>query len=42
LTLLPTKNGGAAALALFILAQDGQSILARNGFDAPLLSHEQR
>jgi molybdate transport system substrate-binding protein len=39
LTLLPTKNDNAAALALFILSQDGQQILAKNGFDAPLLVH---
>jgi molybdate transport system substrate-binding protein len=37
LTLLPTKNVNAAALALFILSQDGQKILAENGFAAPLL-----
>jgi molybdate transport system substrate-binding protein len=37
LTLLPTKNTNAAALALFILSQDGQKILAKNGFSAPLL-----
>jgi ABC-type molybdate transport system substrate-binding protein len=40
LTLLPTKNAQAAAFALFMLAQDGQKILAQNGFDAPLLSKE--
>lgn len=37
LTALPTKNQNTAALVFFILSQDGQSILARNGFDAPLL-----
>jgi molybdate transport system substrate-binding protein len=37
LTLLPTKSENAAALALYILSQDGQKILTRNGFDAPLL-----
>jgi molybdate transport system substrate-binding protein len=42
LTLLPTKNESAAAFALFILSQDGQNILSRNGFDAPLVSQEQR
>jgi len=38
LTLLPTGSRNAASFALFILSQDGQRILARNGFDAPLLS----
>ena len=37
LTVLPTKNENAGALVYFILSQDGQSILARNGFDVPLL-----
>jgi molybdate transport system substrate-binding protein len=41
LTLLPTKNADAAALALFILSQDGQRILAKNGFSAPLLEPAQ-
>ncbi|HEX3503617.1 MAG TPA: molybdate ABC transporter substrate-binding protein [Xanthobacteraceae bacterium] len=41
LTLLPTKNPNAAELALFILSQDGQSILAKNGFSAPLLDRAQ-
>jgi len=36
LTLLPTKNANAADFAFFILAQEGQNILSRNGFDAPL------
>jgi ABC-type molybdate transport system substrate-binding protein len=38
LTLLPTNNQNAANLALFILSMDGQEILARTGFDAPLLA----
>ncbi len=42
LTLLPTRNANAAALALFILSQDGQKLLAQNGFDAPLLVQQQR
>jgi len=37
LTVLPTKNENTAALVFFILSQNGQGILARNGFDAPLL-----
>lgn len=37
LTVLPTKNENTGALVFFILSQDGQSILARNGFEAPLL-----
>ncbi len=37
LTLLPTKNDHATALMVFILSQDGQKLLAKNGFDAPLL-----
>jgi hypothetical protein len=41
LTLLPPKSENATALAVFILSQDGQKILARNGFDAPLLLAEQ-
>jgi molybdate transport system substrate-binding protein len=41
LTLLPTKNDSAASLALFILSQDGQKILAKSGFDAPLLTPDQ-
>jgi molybdate transport system substrate-binding protein len=41
LTLLPAKNDNAASLALFILSQDGQQILAKNGFDTPLLTHGQ-
>jgi molybdate transport system substrate-binding protein len=41
LTLLPTKNDNAVAFALFVLAQDGQKILARNGFDAPLLAQDE-
>lgn len=38
LTVLPTRNERAAALALFVLSQEGQKILSRNGFDAPLFS----
>ena len=34
LTLLPTKNPNAAQLALFILSEEGQTILAKSGFDA--------
>ncbi len=30
-----------AALALFMLSQDAQKLLAQNGFDAPLLSRQQ-
>jgi molybdate transport system substrate-binding protein len=41
LTLLPTKNDSAASLALFMLSQDGQKILAKSGFDAPLLTRDQ-
>src|SRR5215475_4098484 len=37
LTVLPTKNDNTTALVFFILSQNGQSILARNGFEAPLL-----
>jgi molybdate transport system substrate-binding protein len=37
LTLLPTQNANAGELALFILSGDGQKILAKNGFTAPLL-----
>jgi molybdate transport system substrate-binding protein len=40
LTLLPTKNADAAAFALFILSQQGQKILAQNGFEAPLAARE--
>lgn len=42
LTVLPTQNPNAAALALFILCHDGQKLLAQNGFDAPLLSPQER
>lgn len=42
LAVLPTKNENATALALFILSQDGQRLLAQNGFDAPLLRPEQK
>jgi molybdate transport system substrate-binding protein len=41
LTLLPTQNANAGALALFILSGDGQKILAKNGFAAPLLEPAQ-
>jgi molybdate transport system substrate-binding protein len=41
LTLLPTQNANAGALALFILSEDGQKILAKNGFAAPLLEPAQ-
>jgi molybdate transport system substrate-binding protein len=37
LTVLPTKNPNAGQFALFVLSQEGQTILAKNGFDAPLL-----
>jgi len=37
LTLLPTGSVPAARLALFILSDSGQAVLAKNGFDAPLL-----
>jgi molybdate transport system substrate-binding protein len=37
LTVLAPPNEHAAALALFILSQEGQAILAKAGFDAPLL-----
>jgi molybdate transport system substrate-binding protein len=40
LTLLPTKNENAALLAFFILSPEGQAILLRNGFDAPLLAEQ--
>jgi molybdate transport system substrate-binding protein len=36
LTLLPTQNQNATALAFFILSEEGQKILSQNGFDAPL------
>jgi molybdate transport system substrate-binding protein len=41
MTLLPTRNQNAAALALFILSEEGQKIIAQNGFDAPLLPRQQ-
>jgi ABC-type molybdate transport system substrate-binding protein len=37
LTVLADASPVAATLALFILAQEGQAILADHGFDAPLL-----
>jgi ABC-type molybdate transport system substrate-binding protein len=39
--LLPTQNANAGALALFILSEDGQEILTKNGFAAPLLEPAQ-
>jgi molybdate transport system substrate-binding protein len=38
LTVLPTKNENAPTFAFFVLSPEGQNILSRNGFDAPLLS----
>jgi molybdate transport system substrate-binding protein len=38
MTLLPTQNQSAPALALFILSEEGQKILSQYGFDAPLLA----
>ncbi len=38
LTLLPIKSGNAADFAFFILSQEGQKILSRDGFDAPLVA----
>ena len=38
LTVLSPTTPAAARLAFFMLSQDGQMILARNGFIAPLLS----
>jgi ABC-type molybdate transport system substrate-binding protein len=37
LTVLMDAAPAAATLALFILSQEGQTILARHGFDSPLL-----
>lgn len=37
LSVIVTKNPNASELAFFILSQEGQRILAQNGFDAPLL-----
>jgi molybdate transport system substrate-binding protein len=42
LTLLPTTNINAATFAMFVLSADGQTILAKNGFEAPLLSPKSR
>lgn len=42
LTVLPTKNAHAADFAMFILSHDGQAILAKSGFEAPLLSQQGR
>jgi molybdate transport system substrate-binding protein len=38
MTVLAAGNPAAAKFALFLLSQQGQEILARNGFDAPLLA----
>jgi molybdate transport system substrate-binding protein len=40
LTVLAPRNEHATGLALFILSQAGQAILARNGFTAPLLTDQ--
>jgi ABC-type molybdate transport system substrate-binding protein len=42
LTLLEASAAprAAAALALYILSNDGQQVLQKHGFDAPLLRHE--
>lgn len=40
LTVLSAKTPNAAKLAFFMLSQEGQNILAQNGFDAPLLLSE--
>jgi len=42
LTVLPTKNEHAASFAFFILSPDGQGLLSRNGFEAPLLPQPKR
>ena len=42
LTLLPAHNEAADRFALFILSQAGQAILAKNGFDAPLLRADEK
>ncbi|HEX4411076.1 MAG TPA: hypothetical protein VH206_20085 [Xanthobacteraceae bacterium] len=36
-TLLSTNSDHATALVTFILSQDKQKLLAKNGFEAPLL-----
>jgi ABC-type molybdate transport system substrate-binding protein len=41
LTVLAGANANAARLALFLLSQGGQRILAKAGFDAPLLAADQ-
>ncbi len=38
MTVLNGASPNAARLALFILSQAGQSVLAKSGFDAPLLA----
>jgi ABC-type Fe3+ transport system substrate-binding protein len=42
LTLLETSAAprAAAALAFYILSNDGQQVLQKDGFEAPLLRHE--
>lgn len=42
LTVLPTKNANAATFAMFVLSPDGQAILEKEGFEAPLLSPQSR
>jgi molybdate transport system substrate-binding protein len=42
LTVRASANPDAARFALFILSQDGQKILAKSGFDAPLLTQDPR
>jgi ABC-type molybdate transport system substrate-binding protein len=42
LTVLAPRNEHATGLALFILSQAGQAILAKNGFTAPLLTDQPR
>ena len=40
LTLMNGASPNAGRLAMFILAQEGQAILARHGFTAPTLPRE--
>ncbi len=42
LTVLPTNYAHAADFAMFVLSHDGQTILAKSGFEAPLLSQQGR
>jgi molybdate transport system substrate-binding protein len=42
LTWLPVENERGVAFALFMLSQIGQKILARDGFDAPLLAPQRQ